>query len=273
MTNKTWKKWTEEELELLKIHWESSDMKTLLSAFPNRNYNSLMLKAQQLGVKSKAGRKRKGSLEFLDTLTKDSCYWWGFIIADGHLSPKGELVISLKSEDLPHLDKLATYLDCEISIRETINTYTDSKYEMCFLRIQDKAFGQKWLKLFKISSPKTYTPPDLSIFMTKERFADFFAGMIDGDGCIWLTKGWGKIAPDWPNIRMELHGNWKNTLDIFSKKLKEFYEIESKVSFTKRGTCKIEINKVESVKTLMKSINSKDLLKRKWSKLETFTLL
>lgn len=272
MTNKTWKKWNKEEIELLKTQWVSSDMKTLLESFPNRNYNSLMLKAKQLGIKSQAERKRKGSLDFLDTLTQSSCYWWGFIMSDGHLSPKGELVISLKAEDIPHLDKLSRHLGCTVSIRETINSYTGSKYEMCFLRIQDKNFGLKWLKLLKISSPKTYTPPDLSLFLTRERFADFFAGMIDGDGCIWLTKGWEGIAPVWPNIRMELHGNWKETLELFSQKLLEFYGVKSKINFTKRGTAKIDINRPDDIKALMKNINSKDLLKRKWSKLEAFAL-
>lgn len=167
MINKTWQKWTEHETDSLKYHWCNSSMLELLAAFPNRNYTSLMLKAQQLGVKSIINRHRKGSLKFLDELTKDSCYWWGFIIADGHLTSKGELVINLSVKDVIHLRKLAKQLNCKISIRKYLNSYTKCMAECCILRIQDKEFGKKWLKILKIVSPKTYNPPDLSVFLTK----------------------------------------------------------------------------------------------------------
>lgn len=255
MTNKTWKKWSDEEMKLLKIHWESSDMKTLLKTFPDRKYSSLMLKATELGVKSKIKRKRKGSLGFLDNLTDSSCYWWGFIMADGHISKKGELIITLNKKDQAHLQKLAKHL----------NRYLSTKDRFCTLRIQDKSFGEKWLTELKIDGPKTYFPPDLSIFLTKERFISFFIGLVDGDGCIWHTNDW--EGNPWPMLRIELHKNWRNLLDLISEKLKEFYDIESTVRVTKRGTAKIDITKKQALKTL-KSYVKGEFLERKWSKLD-----
>ena len=58
MGNKTWNKWTEDEIKDLKFHWENSSMEVLMDVFAHRTYNSLMLKAQNLKIKSKINRKR-----------------------------------------------------------------------------------------------------------------------------------------------------------------------------------------------------------------------
>ncbi len=262
MINKTWLKWTDDEIGLLKTHWKSSNMKILLEIFPNRKYNSLMLKAQQLGIKSEAQRKRKGSLNYLNNLNSNSCYWWGFIMADGHLSLKGELIISLDIKDKDHLEKLALHLERFVTEKEYINSFNNKLSKSCNLRIQDKIFGQKWLSILNINSAKTYTPPDLSIFLNKENLIYFFIGLIDGDGCIWKSK-------EWINLRIELHLNWLDTLQLLSNKLKEFYDINCKVKTTKRGTSKIDINTKKDLQILKNYSKNVEFLERKWSKLDT----
>jgi len=252
MENKTWKKWNTEEIDLLKIHWESSSMTELLNHFPNRKYTSLMLKARELGIKSKIKRKRKGSLDFLDIVNIRSSYWWGFIMADGHLTKKGELIIQLNRKDETHLNKLALLLNTKTRI---------IKENFVLLRIQDKNFGEKWLEVFNIKTPKTYTPPNLSIFYNKELLIHFFIGLIDGDGCIWESK-------KWLNLRIELHSNWFTELQLISNKLKEFYNIDSKVKITKKGTSKLEINTKKDLKILKEYTKDNECLERKWSKLD-----
>lgn len=248
---KTWTKWTEEEIELLKIHWKSSTMEQLLAVFPTRKYNILMQKAREVGIKSQIKRKRKGSLNFLDNITEESCYWWGFIMADGHITKKGELIITLKNVDIEHLKVLSNNLKCTVSERKG----------MCTLRIQDKQFGNKWLSLLEINSAKTYTPPNLSIFITKENLLPFFIGLVDGDGCIWKSK-------NWLNLRVELHGNWLNTLQLISDKLQEFYNISSKVKTTKKGTSKLDINTKKDLALLKEYTNKIYCMSRKWDKLQ-----
>lgn len=252
MTNKTWNKWTQQEDELLRYHWENSIMEILMKTFPNRTYNSLMCRAQKLGIKSAIKRKRKGSLDFLNNLNLLSYYWWGFIMADGHISHKGELVITLSKIDKDHLLRLAKHLERDIQERGNF----------CILRIQDSRFGKKWLNDLKIVGPKTYFPPDLTIFLNKDALLSFFIGMIDGDGCIWETKGW-------LNSRIELHGSWLATLQLISSKLKEFYDIDCKVKMTKRGTSRLEINTKKDLKILKDYIKNVEYLERKWSKLDT----
>lgn len=252
MENKTWLKWSEEETELLRTHWESSTMEVLLQTFPNRQYNSLMNKANSLGIKSKIKRKRKGSLDFLDSINTQSSYWWGFIMADGHLTKKGELIIHLNKTDDVHLSKLANMLHIETRIRKDI----------AILRIQDLSFGKKWLEIFNINSPKTYTPPNLSLFYNKEILLPFFIGLVDGDGCIWESK-------NWLQLRVELHGNWFTELQHMAQQLKVHYNIDCKVKMTKRGFAKLEINTKKDLRILKEYVKNVDFLERKWSKLDT----
>lgn len=258
--SKTWKKWTKEEDELLKIHWKLSAMKELMKQFSTRTYQSLMKRAAFLKIKSEISRKRQGSLEFLNQLNPKSSYWWGFIIADGYLSKRGDLIINLNIKDKEHLLKLSNHLNCKISERKYINSYTNSESYSCNLAIADKKFANKWLKILEINSPKTYTPPNLSIFLNKENFIYFIIGLIDGDGCIWESK-------NWLNLRIELHLNWLNTLKLISSKLKEFYDIDCKINTTKKNTSKLEINTKKDLKILKSFINSVDFMERKWSKL------
>lgn len=253
MRNKTWLKWSEAELELLKVHWKSSTMETLLQAFPNRKYTSLMQKAREIGVISEIKRKRKGSLKFLNNINIQSAYWWGFIMADGHLTKKGELIIQLNKRDENHLNKLAALLNTKTTI---------IKENFVVLRIQDKSFGERWLKIFNIKTPKTYTPPDLSVFYNTELLLPFFIGLIDGDGCIWESK-------KWLSLRIELHNNWLNELELISNKLKEFYGISCKVKTTKRGTSKLDINTKKDLKILKDYVKNVNFLERKWSRLDS----
>jgi hypothetical protein len=257
---KTWNKWSEEEREKLKIHWKSSTMKELLEQFPNRTYQSLMKEASKLGIKSEVARKRKGSLEFLNQLNPKSCYWWGFIIADGHLAKRGDLIIQLDIQDENHLKKLNEYLNTTIYYKESLNTYTKNLSKQVILRIADKSFANKWLNILSINAPKTYFPPDLSIFYTKEYLLPFVIGLIDGDGCIWEGN-------DWLNLRIELHGNWLNTLQLISDKLKKFYDIDCKIKTSKRGFSQLNINTKKDLKILKDYIPNVNYLERKWNKL------
>lgn len=243
-------KWSLEEESLLKESWKKDTLEKLLEKFPNRNYNQLMHKARLLGVKSETNRARKGSLEFLNQLNPKSCYWWGFVIADGHISHKGELAITLSNLDKQHLLKLSSILGCNISERGNF----------VHLRIGDKSFGEKWLNILSINAPKTYFPPDLSVFYTKEYLLPFIIGLIDGDGCIWENK-------NWLNLRIELHSNWLNTLQLISDKLKEFYDIDCKIKTSKRGFSQLNINTKKDLKILKDYISNVDYLERKWNKL------
>lgn len=257
--------WSKEEDKLLIDAWKFDSMKQLLSKFPNRTYDSILQRATKfLKVKSEVNRLRKGSFKFLDNLNPKSCYWWGFIIADGHLSIKNGLYIGISINDKDHIEILANHINKNLYYRKTINSFNNKISEMCILNMGDKNFAEKWLKILNINSPKTYTPPDLSIFLNKENLIYFLIGFIDGDGCIWKSK-------NWVNLRIELHINWLNTLNLLSKKIKKFYNIESKVKVTKKKTAKLEINTKKDLLIFKNYLKDIEFMTRKWSKLDLIT--
>jgi len=265
-----WNLWTNDEIELLKVKWKSATMNDLLSSFPNKTYSILMTKAGELKIKSEASRRRIGSVDFLDTLNINSCYWWGFIMADGYINDIGVLAITLSSKDKIHLEKLSKILGCNLMLHtKKASKYSGENSSYCTLRIQDKNIIKKWASIFGLvnNKTKTYFPPNLSIFINKEYLVNFMIGFIDGDGCIWKTeKANGKNK--WINLRIEIHANWLNTLELISKKLKEFYEIDSKVKVGKKGYARLEINTKNSLKILYDYSTNLDCMERKWEKLK-----
>lgn len=260
-----YQKWTKDQDELLKEAWKSYSMEDLLKTFPTRDYTSLMNRAKQLGVRCERDRRRLGELNFLDfeNLCKESAYWWGFIMADGHLAIDNTLVIQLSKDDEDFLQKLANRLKCSLHDVESINGFTGKPTRYSKLNIRDKQRLIKYKEILKMeNTAKTYFPPDLSIFMTEEFLLPFFIGFTDGDGCIWLTnKG------TWPELKIELHKSWINNLTLISQKLKEFYNITATVKISKKDTAVLSITKKECFTKLKENLNNLDYMHRKWDKI------
>lgn len=263
------KRWSEEEETLLKYHWENSNMETLLDALPNRTYSQMMNKAKLLKVKSNINRKRQGSLDFLDNLTKQSAYWWGFIMADGHLSPRGELCISLSGKDKDYLMVLAEHLKCKTTLRIKSGGFSVNNSEFIDLRIQDKKFQEKWYSILEYTNPKTYNPPKLDIFYTKELLVYFLIGLIDGDGSIWISNqtetNHGSIT-----LRIEVHPSWENRFRELFSKIEELYNIKFNIKTSSKGYIKAEIASRKDLEELYKYIDNCDYMARKWDKVKAF---
>ena len=260
-----YQKWTKEQDDLLREAWKSYSMEDLLKAFPTRNYESLMNRARQLKIKSERDRRRLGELNFLDfgNLCKESAYWWGFIMADGHLAVNNALVIQVSRIDKEFLQKLADKLKCSLHDIESINSFNGNLTQYTKLNIQDKQRLIKYRETLKMeNTAKTYFPPDLSIFMTKELLLPFFIGFTDGDGCIWLTNN-----KTWPELKIELHKSWINNLTLISQKLKEFYDITALVKISKKDTAVLSITKKECFTKLKENLNNLDYMHRKWDKI------
>lgn len=245
-------KWTDEENEKLKDAWENYSMEQLLAAFPGRTYQKIQLHANWLGYHSKTDRKRKCDLTFLDTdkLNKENLYWWGFIMADGHLSKNGAVMITLKDVDEEHLRKIADKLSVPIHKRGNFVSITAN----------DKPMVEKWKRVMEMQeSAKTYFPPNLKIF--ENDFIYFFIGFVDGDGCIWKSR-------NYPSLKIEVHHTWKDNIDDFARILKENYEITSvKTEISKKGTAVLSIGNRNDIIKISKFAKEVDYLERKWDKI------
>lgn len=245
-------KWSPEENEKLKFAWENYTMEELLKTFPGRTYQQIELHAHWLGYHTETERKRKCDISFLnlENLTKESLYWWGFIMADGHISESGEVIIQLKDTDKNHLEKFSKHVKGNIK-----------EVKKGFVRIScgDIKKVRVWReKLNMKETAKTYFPPNLSVF--EKDFIYFFIGFVDGDGCIWLSKGY-------PQLKIELHCTWKDNLDWFANILKSIYDIKSVTTkISKKGTAVLTIGNRNDIIKISEYCNDIEYLERKWEK-------
>lgn len=122
--------------------------------------------------KSKSHRLIEDSFE---TVTPESLYWAGFIAADGCVS-KNNLTIALKTSDVGHLEKFSNWMMSDAKIG--YNSKTNSN-KMC---ISSKTIVKDLIN-YGITERKsfTYSPPEFC-----RDSPDFWRGMIDGDGSIFI---------------------------------------------------------------------------------------
>lgn len=110
--------WTEKEINLLKVKWPSATTEELLNSFSGRTYKAIAEKARGLKISANECRRRKGSLKYLDLdeLTPEKAYWWGFIMADGHITKRGGLNIQISEKDFEHIKQLGDRLGVDIKL-------------------------------------------------------------------------------------------------------------------------------------------------------------
>ncbi len=112
-----------------------------------------------------------------DDYSEESCYWAGFIAADGCVDAKNRLRVMLNYDDLAHLEKLRKFLGSTHKISENTDKYYRASLEVTSPHIVDV------LELnFNVVPNKTdkYILPKMpDIF-----FKHFLRGYFDGDGCI-----------------------------------------------------------------------------------------
>lgn len=134
----------------------------------------LLLKA---GVKL---RKRTPSIEynkaFFDEYTTTSCYWAGFILADGCVASKrAKMSVHLALKDVEHLTKLADAIG-----------YPKAKIyhgKTCCLNVHGEWFPNALFKNFDITPQKSLTATFPSR-VPEQFYAHLIRGIVDGDGSI-----------------------------------------------------------------------------------------
>jgi hypothetical protein len=246
------KKYTEQEMQILKDQYHQSSKDELLTLLNPHSWSSIKDKAKKLGLCRKKLRNSKISLLLPNTLF--NCYWWGFILSDGHISDRGELVIQLHEQDKKHLLKISNYIDKDIQ-------YLRSK-NMVRLTNMDIINSEKLKHKLGIKKKKTYNPPDNFDFLqNKEERIAFLIGFIDGDGSISYRKG------SFQSIRIIVHENWFNVLNNFCNKLVDDFSIlKFTVSYNKRKNTQVCLHGINRYKFLKDFIISNKIpsLERKW---------
>lgn len=162
---------------------------------------------------------KKHNLEKLLDGSLESCYWVGFLLADGWLSDNGELSLELSNKDSTHLDTFSKFID--FKGKKQTRTYqskaTGTTLKSVKVAIRDKFLVDKLRKKFDIKTAKSYNPPSLENFksFSEKQVRAILIGYIDGDGSMSAKKQNTKHI----NLKVACHISWEGVLKHFMKYL------------------------------------------------------
>lgn len=138
------------------------------------------------------------------TVTEESAYWAGFLMADGSVTAKHpthqrSTRISLKYEDKPHLQKFMDWLELDSKITNTKRKVGDNgrgryvpveerEFDSCTMSVTCEQIAAD-LERYGIVHRKTYCAEATALIAMNK---DFWRGCIDGDGCIMVRRRVGK---------------------------------------------------------------------------------
>jgi hypothetical protein len=112
-----------------------------------------------------------------DDYNEESCYWAGFLAADGNVDSKGRIRIMLKYDDIRHLEKFKMFLGSTHSIAS--NT---TKYNRCSFEVTNREMCEVLDLNFNIRPNKTL---DITFpAIPKKYLRHFIRGYFDGDGSV-----------------------------------------------------------------------------------------
>lgn len=141
------------------------------------------------------------NVNFFDEFTPESCYWAGFIAADGYIrSDRNCVTVHLSVRDYEHLEKLAYMTGYAGNPNTNGDSCILSFNGKWFVKALERNFGIKPRKTFDICIPETI-PYDMLRF--------FIRGYFDGDGFITKSGGYVHIGiTSGSNEMLEQIGNF-----------------------------------------------------------------
>lgn len=143
------------------------------------------IKTTTRGKNFNSRKKREFTVndKYFNELSLESCYWAGFIAADGNISKDfKKLSIGLSSKDINHLQIFLNTLNSNYNISTFL---VGGKFETCSIAITSSEICYTLFNNFNITPKKSLTllPP----FLYNEDLIDsFIIGYIDGDGSIGI---------------------------------------------------------------------------------------
>ncbi len=123
-----------------------------------------------------------------DTITEESAYWIGFLMADGCIhNPENEtpeIRLDLSSKDVLHIEQLKRFVSAEHPIRTRsvkLKSGNTATYSLLVFRSQQIADR---LATFGVVPDKT----SRETVMILENNRHFWRGVVDGDGCLTFAN-------------------------------------------------------------------------------------
>jgi len=139
--------------------------------------------------------------------TEAKAYWLGFVSADGCVSDKNQLVLSLSARDTDHLGKLAEELQSDLIPRLSRDlTYCTIAFSSKILIADLAKYGVVPRKTFSIRLPD----------MPHHLMRHYIRGYTDGDGGIYKQARHGKYRDDAFTYRFQITTNYEMIKDIIA---------------------------------------------------------
>jgi hypothetical protein len=205
-----------------------------------------------------SGFKYKCNELFFDKLNELSCYWAGFIAADGYIGIQKRkygrryLSIELSRKDKGHLEYFKEHIGSTHPIGNTIK-------KCCKIKIFSNQLALSLKKNFNIVNCKTfiYHPPKLKDSM----MSHFIRGYIDGDGCIKFTK---------KSCSIEIKGTY-STLELFKDYLVKNTGCNPSVKIGFASGCRTVTWSGKQCFDIYKWLDYKSMIRmeRKWGRIDT----
>lgn len=125
------------------------------------------------------GTKRPtiGNEGAFDDFSEESCYWAGFLAADGCVDLKNRVRVMLKYDDINHLEKLRTFLQSTHTISSNTEKYNRCSFELTSAHICEILELNYGIIPNKTNSLEFYKLPDTYM-------PHFLRGYFDGDGSV-----------------------------------------------------------------------------------------
>ena len=198
---------------------------------------------------SKNNSKYSKIIDYNDNIT---CYWIGFILADGHIYKESNIQINLSIKDKEYILKIEEHIGkvCKYEYKDDIR-----------LVISDRKSVSKLSNDFNWLSNKTKNPVKIPDNITNDQLFSMMIGFIDGDGCI-NKKGllYLKCDSSWGYFLEEVYY-------ILTSSKKNFYISPDGCS----NICITKNKEVLKIKNRALSLNL-PIMNRKWDRVVDRTL-
>lgn len=178
-----------------------------------------------------------------------SCYWLGFMLADGNISKKNNMMLNLGIKDKDHILKIENHIG-----KTSVYCQNDNIVRVV---LNDSVTFKKIASDFDWKPNKTMNPPVLCESMPHDSIFSMAVGFIDGDGCIDERYG----------LSVKCDGSWQDILNYFYLILTGDHK---KYEINNNGYSVFRINSMIKLKEIKKKIMALDIpaMDRKWNKID-----
>ncbi len=179
--------------------------------------HSILRALKKIGFERRTLIKYKFNPKSFNKLSRAAKYWIGMMLSDGcvcdHKQGQKQIILSLQKRDKKHLEKFRKFLE--------------SNHRIAYNK-RDKAYRIEITsnEMAKVLSGYGVVPRKSYIANVKNKkliySADFWRGMLDGDGCLFVTK-------DGKSFRIFITGS-KFICQKFLKFVKKHYKTKAKIT-------------------------------------------